>query len=276
MNTYMPYAAVVTDVRTLSPDSVMLTLRFKESSVARNFRFTPGQFIQLSLLGYGEVPMGLASSPGERKHIQVSVRKVGNVTEAVHRLETGDEVGVRGPFGNGFKDEWIKGKDLLVITGGCGIPPMRSLILHAIENKKDFKGITLLYGSRTQQDLLFRGEYNGWMKKAKVLLTVDSQDAPDPTLAVDCGVGVVTTLLDKIRINDNTVAALCGPPVMYKFVIKKLMEMGVKPESILVSLERRMKCGVGKCQHCTRGSKYVCLDGPVFTYKEMMEEYGGL
>ena len=276
MNTYMPHRAVVTDVNTLSPDSVLLTLRFREASAARGFAFTPGQFIQLSLPGYGEIPVGLASSPGDRKHMQVSVRKVGNVTEAVHRLEVDDEVGVRGPFGNGFKDEWLRGKDLLIISGGCGMPPMRSLILHAMENRKAYKSVTLLYGSRTQQDLLFRDEYKGWMRKANVLLTVDKEDAPDPTLAVGCGVGTVTTLIDKIKVTEDTVAAMCGPPIMYKFVVRRLMDAGLKPESILVSLERRMKCGVGKCQHCTRGSRYVCTDGPVFTYREIMDEYGGM
>jgi sulfhydrogenase subunit gamma (sulfur reductase) len=272
----MPYVTVVSDIKTLSPDSVLLTLKFREAAVARDFTFTPGQFIQLSLLGYGEIPVGLASNPGDRRHIQVSVRKVGNVTEAVHRLERGDEVGVRGPFGNGFKDEWIKGRHLLAVSGGCGLPPVRSLMLHAIENSGDFKGITLLYGSRTQQELLFRDEYEDWMRKADVLLTVDTEDAPDTRLAVDCGVGVVTKLIDKIKIADNMVAALCGPPIMYRFVVKKLLEAGMKPDNILVSLERRMKCGVGKCQHCTSGGKYVCLDGPVFTYKQVMEDYGGL
>ncbi|MBD3387931.1 MAG: hypothetical protein GF416_02680 [Candidatus Altiarchaeales archaeon] len=276
MNTYKPYDAVVADIKSLSPDSVLLTLKLKDAEAARNFKFIPGQFIQLSLAGYGEIPVGIASGPSDRKHIQCSVRKVGNVTGAVHRLEPGDEVGVRGPFGNGFEEKRIKGKDLLIITGGCGIPPMRSLLLHAIENKRKFKGVTLLYGSRTQQDLLFRKEYAEWAKKANVLLTVDSEDAPDDSLSLQCGVGVVTNLLDKVKVGKNTVACMCGPPIMYKFVVKKLLEMGLAEDRILVSMERRMKCGVGKCQHCTRGSRYVCLDGPIFTYKELLEEYGGL
>ncbi len=276
MNTYMPYNTRVEGVTDLGGDSVMLTLQFTDESVRKKFTFTPGQFIQLSLLGHGEIPVGLASNPGDRKHIQVSVRKAGNVTQAVHRLEKGDEVGVRGPFGNGFKEEWIKGKDLLVISGGCGIPPMRALMLHAMENSKDYDGITLLYGARTQQDLLFRQEYKKWGKKARVLLTVDTEDEPDPELGLECGVGVVTTLIDDVEIKDNTVAVMCGPGIMYKFVVNKLLEEGMKPENMLLSLERRMKCGVGKCQHCNRGSKYVCLDGPVFTYKELLEEYGGL
>lgn len=275
MNTYEPYDAVVAEAKTLSPDSVLLRLKFKDPAVERNFEFTPGQFIELSIAGYGEIPVGIASNPRDDA-IEVSVRKVGNVTYAAHRLEKGDPVGVRGPFGNGFKKEWIKGSDLLIVSGGCGIPPMRSLILDALDNIKEYRSVTLAYGSRTQQDLLFRNEYRGWAKKAKILLTTDTEDAPDDSLAVQCGTGVVTNLLDEVEITDHSVAAMCGPPIMYRFVVEKLKSMGLSDEKMLVSLERRMKCGVGKCQHCTCGSSYVCLDGPVFTYKQVLEDYGGL
>jgi sulfhydrogenase subunit gamma (sulfur reductase) len=276
MNAYTPYDAKVDRADALSRDSVLLTLSFKDPGVAGSFSFIPGQFVELSLLGYGEIPVGLASSPRDAGRIQVSVRSVGNVSNAVHRLEAGDEVGVRGPFGNGFKRERLAGKDLLIVSGGCGIPPMRSLILDILGDRQGYGDVTLLYGSRTQQDLLFREEYASWGKGMRVLLTVDSGDAPDPGLGMGCDVGVVTNLLDKVDVKPQTVAVMCGPPVMYKFVIQKLLQKGMRPEDILVSLERRMKCGLGKCQHCTRGSKYVCLDGPVFTYKQMTDEYGGL
>jgi sulfhydrogenase subunit gamma (sulfur reductase) len=275
MNAYKPEPAVVTEIVRLSSDSIMLSLRFNDPAVQRDFKFTPGQFIEIGLLGYGEVPVGIASSPGNKKHLEVSVREVGNVTKVLHRLELEDEVGVRGPFGNGFKDEWIKGRDLLIIGGGCGIPPLRSLILYAIENKKEFKSIKVLYGSKTHQDLLFKHEYDEWGRKVDLRLTVDTEDGWDDTIT-NCQVGVVTNLIDESIVKKDSVAALCGPPIMYKFVVKRLLELGVKPSDILVSLERRMKCGVGKCQHCNRGSKYVCLDGPVFTYEELEQEYGGL
>jgi sulfhydrogenase subunit gamma (sulfur reductase) len=275
MSTYTPYEMKVSGWELLSPDSALVTMEFKKKSEEEKFRFIPGQFIELSLMGYGEIPVGIASSPSERR-IQVSVREVGNVSAAVHRLEVGDSVGIRGPFGNGFKKEWIAGKDLLIISGGCGIPPMRSLILDIIEHRKEYGNVKLLYGSRTQQDLLFRAEYSKWKKHIDVLLTVDKDENKDDELNVSCATGVVTKLLDEVKITKNSVAVMCGPPIMYKFVIQKLIDMGMTQDKILVSLERRMKCGIGKCQHCTSASKYVCLDGPVFTYEQIMKEYGGL
>lgn len=275
MNTYEPYPVEVTGVDYLSQDSVLLTLKFIEKTHENKFSFNPGQFIELSLAGWGEIPVGIASAPSS-KTVQVSVREVGNVSKACHRLEVGDKIGLRGPFGNGFEKSKIVGKDLLIISGGCGIPPMRSLLLDTLENKKEYGDIHFLYGARNQKELLFRGEYSNWAKKVNLLLTTDSGDAPVEGFGLDCVTGVVTNLLDEITLSDKMVACMCGPPIMYKFVIKKLLEMGMKPEHILVSLERRMKCGVGKCQHCTSGSKYVCLDGPVFTYDEITKDYGGL
>ncbi|MFH1403433.1 MAG: FAD/NAD(P)-binding protein [Candidatus Altiarchaeota archaeon] len=272
MNEYEPIPAIVEEVRELGSDSMLLTLGFKDKT---DFKFTAGQFIELGILGYGEIPVGIASSPGNNDHIQVSVREVGNVTKAIHRLEEGDEVGVRGPYGNGFKDEWIQGKNLIIIGGGCGIPPLRSLLLYALENPDKFNSVQMLYGSKSRKDLLFQEEYGKWRDKVRLLLTVDTGEGWEDMIS-DCQVGVVTNLIDDTVVKKNSVAALCGPPIMYKFVVKKLMEYGMKPSDILVSLERRMKCGIGKCQHCNRGSKYVCLDGPVFTYQELLDEYGGL
>lgn len=276
MNTYQPYEMTVRKTAQLSSDSVLLTLEFKDKNQVKKFKFIPGQFVELSLLGYGEIPVGIASSPSDKGVVEVSVRNVGNVTAAVHRLEEGDTVGVRGPFGNGFEKKRIEGMDLLIISGGCGIPPMRSLILDVIENRKKYGQVRLLYGSRTQKDLLFRDEYRGWGKSIDVLLTVDKDEDRDESLRQECATGVVTNLLDKVKLTDKTVAVMCGPPIMYKYVIQKLVQMGLPKDRILVSLERRMKCGLGKCQHCTSGSKYVCLHGPVFTYDEIMKEYGGL
>lgn len=276
MNTYLPFDARVTDVKPLSEDSVLVSMKFRDDSVANNFQFIPGQFIELSLMGYGEIPVGIASPPSDKEQIQVSVRNVGNVSAAVHRLEVGDHVGIRGPFGNGFKREAIVGKDLLIITGGCGIPPMRSLVLDIIEHRKNFGDVKLLYGSKTQHDLLFREEYKKWKKHIDVRLTVDKDEKPVKSLGMSCSTGVVTNLLKGLKLTPKTIAVMCGPPIMYKFVIKELVGMGLPSNKILVSLERRMKCGLGKCQHCTSGSKYVCLDGPVFTYEEILGDYGGL
>ncbi|MFC2162270.1 FAD/NAD(P)-binding protein [Candidatus Altiarchaeota archaeon] len=275
LNAYEPEPAIVTALDKLSSDSLLIRLKLKNPDARRDFRFHPGQFIEVGLLGYGEIPVGIASSPGDTSHIDVSVRDVGNVSGALHRLELDDEVGVRGPFGNGFADDLILDKNVLLIGGGCGIPPLRSLALYIMEKRSKFKDVTLLYGSRSHQDLLFRKEYDKWKDKIDIRLTVDTEEGWDDKIS-NCQVGVVTNLLDKGLVKDDTVAALCGPPIMYKFVCKKLMDLGMPAENILVSLERRMKCGVGKCQHCSSGSKYVCLDGPVFTYRQIIDDYGGL
>lgn len=275
-NTYLPYQSTVEESMKLSNDSVMLKLAFDDEIEAREFKFIPGQFIGLSIYGFGEMPVGIASSPMQRGSLEIAVRAVGNVSNAAHRLEQGDKVGVRGPFGNGFTQEMVGGKDLLLISGGCGIPPIRSLLLDALKNPKKYGKVRFLYGSKSQSELLFRHEYEKWAKHVEVLLTTDTEDDPDPSLAAECATGVVTTLLEGLTLTDNTVAAMCGPPIMYRFVIKRLLEMGLGEKSILVSLERRMKCGIGKCQHCTSGSKYVCLDGPVFTYEQVRKDYGGL
>jgi len=273
-NLYKPLPAKVVENRLLSPDTNLLTLDLMEDGF--EYEFTPGQFIELSLAGYGEIPVGLANNPGDEA-IQVVVRQVGNVTRNVPRLEKDDRVGVRGPLGNGFLPEWIDGKNLLIVGGGCGMPPLRSLFLYGINNSDRFNGVTFCYGSRTKKHLLFRDEYPEWKEKADLKITVDTdQEGWGEEVGVHCNVGVVTNILSQDLIKKDTVACLCGPPIMYRFVIQELEEYGMAGEDILVSLERRMKCGVGKCQHCTVGDKYVCLDGPVFKYSDIKDVWGAL
>ncbi len=274
---WMPFEGEVAQAAELGGDSTLLTIRLRDRKQAGKFRWTPGQFIEAGLPGYGEIPVGLASNPLDRKSFQVSVRGVGSVSSALRRLGKGDEVGVRGPFGNGFPVRDMEGRQVIVVAGGCGIPPIRSLIEYALARKK-FKSVTLLYGSRTEADLLFRQDYGRWAKAGvDVRLTVDKPgEGWADKLAVSCSSGVVTKLLDEVEVRKGAYACLCGPPVMYRFVAKRLLELGVSPSRILLSLERRMKCGVGKCQHCTVNRRYVCLDGPVFTYEEIMKGYGGM
>ena len=273
----MPQAGEVAGTMELGQDSTLLTIRLKDRKLAGKFAWTPGQFIEVGLPGYGEIPLGLASNPFDRKAFQVSVRGVGSVSSALRRLGKGDAVGIRGPFGNGFPVRDMEGRQVLVVAGGCGIPPLRSLIEYALAGKK-FKSVTMLYGSKTEADLLFRHDYGRWVRGGvDVRLTVDnSSEGWADRLAVSCASGVVTKLLDEVEIRKGAYACLCGPPVMYRFVAKRLKELGVSPSRILLSLERRMKCGVGKCQHCTVNRRYVCLDGPVFTYEEVMKGYGGM
>lgn len=243
--------------------------KFFEIQMEKNtpFVFDPGQFVMVTVYGYGEAPISIASSPTKKNRFELCVRRVGRVTEALHKLESGDTIGIRGPFGKGFNVKDLKGKDLLFIGGGIGIVPLRSLIKYAFENKDDYGRIIILYGAKTPEEILFKGELPLW----------EAEEGVDFRLTVDRGnsgwkghTGVITTLIPPIELDVyNTMAIVVGPPVMYKFVILSLIAKKMSEENILVSLERRMKCGVGKCGHCQMNSIYVCQDGPVFRYKDI-------
>lgn len=229
--------------------------------------YDPGQFYMVGLPGYGEAPISISSPPGIRNDFELCIRAVGNLTNALHRLKKGDTVWVRGPFGRGFNLEELKGKDILFVAGGIGIVPMRSLI-KAVLGNPEFGKLTLIYGSKTPEDILFGGEMEEWKEQGlDVRLTIDK---PHPSWAGN--VGVVTTLIPDVEIKkDNTVGVIIGPPVMYKFVILSFREKKISAEDTYLSLERRMKCGLGKCGHCQINSVYVCQEGPVFRLSELGE-----
>jgi len=227
--------------------------------------FNPGQFVLAGAWGYGEAPFGPASSPYERGFIDIGIRRTGNVTSALHRLNEGDEMTIRGPYGNGYPLNFFTGKDLVFVTGGCGIPPIASLIEYVITNRKRFDRVYLLYGALTPKDLLFEDRYERWRKSIKVLLTVDK-----PTPDWKGHVGLVSELTHEIDIKTrNTAVAMCGPGPMTKALENILRPLGIADRRIFVSEERKMSCGIGKCQHCTTGDKYVCVDGPVFYYDQV-------
>lgn len=229
----------------------------------------PGQFVQLSLFGIGEAPISISSSP-TRTHkdsFEICVRNVGAFTKALHNLNKGDKLGVRGPFGKPFPIEELKGNDLLFVAGGLGIVPLRSLINFTIDRRRDFGKITVLLGCKAPEERLFTDELDNWHKMTDVdyACTVDKAD-PD----WKGNVGVITHLIPGIDIDVNrTYAVVVGPPIMYKFVINELIKKGFPENHIILSLERRMKCGLGKCGHCQINDKYVCKDGPTFTYAEL-------
>jgi sulfite reductase subunit B len=264
-NIYKPWETKILSVEDMTCDTKVFRLE------AKKFSYMPGQFVELTIPGVGEAPISITSAPHERGYIDLCVRRVGNVTEALHRMKAGDRVWIRGPYGVGFPFESIKGRDIVYVAGGIGMAPLRSSINYVLKHKSEFGKITVLYGARTPGDLLFKNEFERWAKECTFLVSVDTDKNPDGT---PCGwtgnVGVVTTLFDKIpyAIKD-AIGMVCGPPVMYKFVIKRFREFGVPDNAIYVSLERHMKCGVGKCQHCQINNKYVCLDGPVFNYAEV-------
>ncbi|MHC9542327.1 MAG: FAD/NAD(P)-binding protein [Vulcanimicrobiota bacterium] len=229
----------------------------------------PGQFVQVSLFGVGEAPISISSSPTKRRSFELCVRKVGKLTTALHRLEAGDEVGIRGPFGNGFPIRILEGNDLVIVAGGLGIVPLRSLIKFVMDNRRDFGKVTILLGCRTPEDILFGDEIAEWNKRLDVNFdcTVDKA-LPDSEWKGN--VGLITTLIPGVTLDANrTFAIVCGPPVMYKFVIVKLLEKNIPERQIIVSLERHMKCGMGKCGHCQIHQYYCCQDGPVFTYDKI-------
>jgi NAD(P)H-flavin reductase len=229
----------------------------------------PGQFVEVSILGVGEAPISISSSPSRSNgNFELCVRRAGDVTNAMHRLEAGAMVGIRGPFGRGFPYEKFRGKDVLFAPGGLGLAPLRSLINQVLDERATFGRVIILYGARNPAELLFKEELQEWAGRddLELHITVDRGDE-----SWKGNVGVITTLFRKISINPrNTVAITCGPPVMYRFVLMELLGKGISNGNIYLSLERHMKCGVGKCGHCQINNVYACQSGPVFPYSEIM------
>jgi NAD(P)H-flavin reductase len=239
---------------------------FEKPEIEARFSVRSGQFIMCTVFGAGEFAVSLPFSPEkDRRHI--SVRRVGKVTNALHELRPGDKIGVRGPFGNGFPFEEIKGKNVIFAAGGIGIIPLRSAIVHMLLHRQDFGRIILLYGARSSGELMYRYMIDSW-KATEGFETYFTIDREEPGWSGE--VGFVHTLIPKASIPvKDTVAFVCGPPVMFNAVISTLTGQGMKDEAIISTLERHMKCGIGKCQHCAIGRTLVCIDGPVYTYKQI-------
>ena len=268
-NVYLPHLTRIAEVRRETADTLTYLLRFADPGVARSFAFKPGQFVEVSVFGVGEAPIGFASGPSNGDGFEITVRAMGSVTRALQRFQPGGWVGIRGPYGNSFPLEETRGLDVLIVGGGIGLPPLRSLIEAILHEREAFGAISILYGARTPQDRVYKGELERWKSRGDLLLleTVDVGDE-----GWTGSVGVVTTLFARMSMDPSkTVAFTCGPPIMIKFVIQDLLKLGIPEDRIVSTLERTMKCGVGKCGHCAIGSKYVCVDGPVFTYKQLKD-----
>jgi len=265
-NPYVPAPARIMRVAELAPDVRLFELRFTDPALAESFLFRPGQFVELSVLGVGEGPFSLPSSPTRRGSFQLGIRRTGTLTDYLfEHLREGDEVGIRGPLGNGFPLELFQGQDMLLVAGGLGMVPLRGLLHYLIDLRHNFGRVILLYGTRSPENVLFREELESLSRRgdAEILLSVDS------TQGRPWGgrVGVVTELLDQVQLDvRSTYAVACGPPVFYKFMLEKLVARGFGKDRIFLSLERRMECGVGKCGHCAVGYTFTCLHGPVFSY----------
>jgi len=241
----------------------------------KGFDFTSGQFVIVSLPGAGEAPISICSDPGDKKTFELGVRRVGRVTKVLHGLKKGEKIGLRGPYGHGFPLELAEKRNLLIVVGGLGLLPLRSGIKEILKKRKKYGKVQIFYGAKTEDDLLFRQEYEQWIKK-----DIDFNlclEKPSGKFKLKCPLieGMVTGLFDQVALAPDPIAFLCGPPVMYKFVLQKLAKAGFKDEDIYLSLERRMHCGIGVCQHCACGSKYVCQDGPVFSSAELKQYKGG-
>lgn len=233
---------------------------------------SPGQFVEVSVYGVGEAPISVSSAPAGDARFEICVRKVGNVTAALHNLSEGDVVGVRGPFGRGFPVEELKGKNLLFIGGGIGMVPLRSFINYALEHKGDYGRLTVLYGCKNPGEFLFHDELERWRGETEYHETVDSAAGMEWCCEVAWNrcEGVITVLIPPLEFDPaDTYAIVVGPPIMYRFVLRSLKDKKMPDDHIIVSLERRMKCGVGICGHCQIGPLYTCQDGPVFYYSEI-------
>jgi sulfite reductase subunit B len=262
---FLPTFATIQSIRQLTELEKVFTLELPNNAPLGH---RPGQFVEVSILGVGEAPISISSSPSRSsKSFELCARKVGDVTGALHKLHPGDRIGIRGPFGRGFPIEKFRGKDLLFAPGGLGLAPLRSLINQVLDERAMFGRVVILYGARTPAELLFKDELKRWANRddVELLVTVDRGDENWTG-----NVGVITTLFRYISVYPrNTVAVTCGPPVMYRFVLMELFGKGISEGNIWLSLERRMKCGVGKCGHCQINNVYACQSGPVFSYKEI-------
>jgi len=268
-NPFLPYIATVKEVIEETPTIKTFRVVIDDPAEREAFRFEPGQVAQLSVFGVGEATFVINSPPTRTEYLQFSVMRVGEVTTKLHELQPGDKIGVRGPLGNWFPYEEMKGKDILFIGGGIGMAPLRTLLLFMLDNRSDYGHITLLYGARTPQDLCYKEELKEWKRREdlELVLTVD-REFPD----WEGRVGLVPNVLKELAPSpEGKVAITCGPPIMIRFTLQALAELGFGDDQVVTTLERRMKCGVGLCGRCNIGPRYVCKDGPVFTLRQLKE-----
>ena len=261
---YLPQLATVAETKLMNETEMYLRLTVDDGQ----FDYAPGQFVEISIAGIGEAPLTIASSPTFGGGIELVVRRIGNVTNAIHKLEPGSKLGIRGPLGQGiYPVEEAKGRNVVFICGGIGLVPQRSFINYVLDNRVDYGKVAILMGTKEYDQRFFQAEMAGWAQRddVKFLETLDVGDE-----RWQGTVGVVTTLIPEVKEElENAIVPICGPPIMYKFVLMALQEFNIAPEDIYLNLERKMKCGVGKCGHCQINDMYCCMDGPVLKYSEL-------
>jgi len=270
-NPYIPNLTTIKSIDTENKanDIKTIELEFKKEEDYKRFDYIPGQFAEISLIGKGECPIGIASSPTEEGTIKFTIKKMGEVTSAFHDTLVGDTVGIRGPFGNGWPMSEMKGKNIVVIGGGFAFSTLRSLMLYALDEKyrTDYGKLTIIYGNRDSGEVLYTQLLEEWEKRddVNVVLTIDR-----PEENWTRKVGFVAAIVKEVAPSpENAIAVICGPPIMIRTAVAELVELGWKDEQILNSLEARMACGIGKCGRCNVGNKFICIDGPVFSLAEL-------
>jgi NAD(P)H-flavin reductase len=263
---YLPHPALITSMCSLTALDMLFEIHVPSPEVHTP---SPGQFVEVSLPGIGEAPISVCSFSNHPHQFQILVRRIGNVTQALHQLQIGKSIGIRGPFGTTFPvDRELRKQNILFIAGGLGLAPLRSAIQYVLHRRWDYGKLIILYGSRTPDEQLFLEDLHDW-KSRKDLTYLETVDRGGPNWKGR--VGVITTLFSLLNLEDDPWSAIiCGPPVMYSFVLRELRQRQIPNELIYVSLERRMKCGVGMCGHCQINGLYVCQDGPVFRYKDLI------
>ncbi len=271
-NIYLPHSAVVKEIISETRDIKTFRLVFEDENLRKSFTYLPGQFVEFSVYGVGEAPFCLASSPTRPGQIECTIKRMGKVTQAIHDLEIGDQVGIRGPYGNGFPLEQLKNKNLVMVGGGIGLAPLRSLIQNVLDRRDEYGDMVIIYGAKSTEELVYQKELKEWKSspRVKMVLTVDPGGENKQWQGE---IGFVPTVLEKVNpSSNNRMLITCGPPVMIRYVLLSATgKMGYKPQHIITTLEMKMKCGLGKCGRCNIGRVYVCKDGPVFTYQQLKD-----
>jgi NAD(P)H-flavin reductase len=268
----VPTTASIVDIKEESSNTRTYFLRIDDPDLRSHYRFQPGQFNMVYVFGVGEAAISICSDPADPGRIAHTIRHVGSVTRAIATLRVGDRLGVRGPFGNGWPVKECRNRDVVMVAGGIGLAPLRPLIYSLLANREQYGRLVLMYGGRSPADLLFRDELSVWRDEGKLdtLVSVDysREEWHGP-------VGVVTDLIKRLRLRpDRTSVMVCGPRVMNRYVTWQILRLRVPPDQLFVSLERNMRCGVGRCGHCQYGPKFVCKDGPVFVYQSIQDTFG--
>ncbi len=262
----MPRSAKIRNIVPMTVDNYLFEFSFSDTSLKNS---APGQFVELWVPGVGEVPISICSSK-VNDTIELLIRRIGRVTNALYQLKEGDTVGLRGPYGIGFPLEEFSGRNLCLVAGGLGVAPIRSLWQYILNNRERFGKVILIYGMRHSQELLFRQEFKLLLRRHDIELYLAAEEIDGSSLPpINMQVGRVTDLIKEADLDESFQAAMCGPPIMYRYAIKEFLAKGIKEEQMWLSLERHMKCGIGKCGHCVIGGLFTCKCGPVFNMSQL-------